>query len=195
VTASYWTFSDGVGNALGHLARPDIYYAYDFTTPGPLGNLSQLQQPKLNDSGSLYFLAYPNLIDIVDVQHATLRMRFSLAETISNTATPFAIDSGGRYIYTVTNKGLTIIDLGQALLSIGSLNPAAASAGTQVVVRGSGFMLSTVASVGGKSATVHFTDENTLTVAIPEVPSGPADIVLTNSDGTTYTLENAVQIP
>jgi hypothetical protein len=195
VSASYWTFADGTGNALGLMARPDIFYAYDSFSPGPSANLlNQLQQPELNDSGSLYFLAYPDLIDIVDVEHGTLRMRLSLNETISNTAIPFSIDSGGQYIYAVTNKGLTIVNLGQALLSIGSLKPAAASVGTHVLVRGSGFTLSTTATIGGQSAAVNFTDENTLTITIPNVPPGPTDIVLTNSDGTAYTLGNGVQI-
>ena len=43
-------------------------------------------------------------------------------------------------------------------------------------------------------ATVHFTDENTLTLTVPGIPSGRADVVLTNNDGTTYTLQNAITI-
>ena len=148
------------------------------------------------DSGSLYFLPYPNAIDIVDVEHGMLRMRFSLTETISNTAVPLTIDAGGRHIYAITDKGLTIIDLGQAPLSIGSLNPSTASASIQVTIRGSGFGISTTATLGGQPATVGFDDENTLAITVPSnLPSGPADIVLKNSDGTSYTLENALTIP
>jgi hypothetical protein len=63
-------------------------------------------------------------------QHGILRMRFSLSATVTNTAVPVAIDSGGRFVYLITNQGLTIVDLGEAPLSIGWLNPAIASAGT-----------------------------------------------------------------
>jgi hypothetical protein len=195
VTASYWTFSDGSGNSLGRMARPDILYAYDSFSPGPLSTLiQQLQQPLLNDSGSLYFLASPNLIDIVEVQHGALRMRFSLSETISNAATPMAIDSGGRYLYAITNKGLTIVDLGQAPLSIGSVTPGASSAGAQVRLRGSGFGISTAVTVGGQAAVVNFIDQNTLTITVPNVASGGADVVLTNPDGTIYTLAGGLRI-
>ena len=62
-----------------------------------------------------------------------------------------------------------------------------ASVGTQVTLRGSGFNQSTTATVNGVAAAVTLVDENTLTLTIPSVASGPAAIVLTNSDETTYT--------
>ena len=122
------------------------------TTSSPDGlTLTPLLDPQFNASGSLYFLLHPNLVDVVDVQHGTLRMRFSLTETISNVAAPLAVDSGGQYVYLLTNKGLTIVNLGEALLSIGSLNPTRASPGTLVTVRGSGFNASITATVGGQA--------------------------------------------
>lgn len=157
-------------------------------------NLTTLLDPQLNVSGSLYFLPHPNLVDVIDVQHGTLRLRFSLTETIPNVTTPIAVDSGGQYIYLVTNKGLTIVNLGQALLSIGSVNPLSASPGTLVAVRGSGFAASVSATVGGHAATVSFVDQNTLTLTVPSVAPGPSDVVLSNSNGTTYTLENGLMI-
>jgi hypothetical protein len=54
-------------------------------------------------------------------------------------------------------------------------------------VRGSGFNSSTTATVNGLAAAVSFTDENTLSLTIPGASAGLAVIVLTNSDGTTYT--------
>ena len=78
--------------------------------------------------------------------------------------------------------------MGKALLSIGWINPAAASPGALVTVRGSGFTLSTTATVGGLPAAVSFVDENTLSLTLPAgLNSGPAKIVLTNPDGKTYT--------
>jgi hypothetical protein len=121
-------------------------------------------------------------------------MRFSLTQTIANVFVPIAIDSGGSKVYVITDKGLTIVDLGAALLSIGSLNPATATSGQQVVVRGSGFTPSITATVGGYVAGVGFTDENTLTLTVPTGPSGPSDIVVTNSVGDAYTLENGLVV-
>jgi len=181
--ASAPVFTDNAANVLGRVAKPDIYYSGIGT---PTWAIQPLQQPQFNDSGSLFFIAYPNFIDIIDVQHSTLRMRFSLSETVTNTATPIAVDPGGRVIYLITNQGLTIVDLGEAPLSIGWITPTTASVGAEVEIRGSGFNSSTTATVGGQAAAVSVADENTLTIIVPNLSSGPATIILTNSDGTTY---------
>jgi hypothetical protein len=143
----------------------------------------------------LYYLAFPNYFEIVDVAHAILKMRFSLTELIQSTASPLAIDSGGRHVYLITDKGLTVVDLGAAPLSIGRLAPQNASPGTQITVRGSGFDSGTTATVAGLAASVSVTDENTLTLTVPAAPSGPQDVVLTRSGGESYILENGVVIP
>jgi len=188
--ASELIFTDNAANVVGRVAKPDVYFAA-FNYPP---NTVPLQEPQFNDSGSLYFMAYPNFIDIIDVQHAFLRMRFSLSETVTNTAAPIAVDSGGRFIYLITNQGLTIVDLGEAPLSIGWISPTTASAGAIVQIRGSGFNSSTTATVGGQTAAVSVTDENTLSLTVPNLSSGPATIVLTNSDGTTYSASGLLTI-
>jgi len=178
-------------NVVGILAHPIALY-------GPTIQLNPpklLLDPRLNASGSLYYFSYPNYFEIVDVAHATLRMRFALTETIQDIATPLAIDSGGRFVYLLTDKGLTVVDFGAAPLSIGHLSGQTAAPGSTVVVRGSGFDSGTTATVGGVAASVNFTDENTLTLTIPGATSGPQDIVLTRSDGESYTLESGVVLP
>lgn len=188
-----WFFTDSTANILGNVAHPEVFYgglSFDANS-----TFFPLLEPKLNDSGSLAFVAFPNLFDIIDVQHGALRLRFSLVQTVSNTASPIAVDSGGRHIYLLTNRGLTIIDLGAALLSIGSMTPSSAASGTQVIVRGSGFNSLTTATMGGQSTVLNFVDENTLTLTVPSLSSGPADVVVKNSDGTTYTLESGFIVP
>ena len=192
VIGSNQVLGDVSANLLGSLARPiPLYGNAAYFTPSQ----NPLLRPRLNASGSLYYFAYLNSFEIIDVPHASLRMRFALTETIQNTASPLAIDSGGRYVYLLTDKGLTVVDLGAAPLSIGHLSPQAASPGTLIGVRGSGFDSGTTATVGGVAATVSLTDENTLTLTLPSVASGPEDVVLTRSDGETYTLENGVVLP
>ena len=192
ILASNLVLADASLNMIGAVATPVPFYRNSASTAQAS---SVLLRPRFNASGSLYYLTYPNYFEIVDVAHAALRMRFSLTETIQNTASPLAIDSGGRHVYLLTDKGLTVVDLGAAPLSIGHLSQQNASPGSQIIVRGSGFDSSTTATIGGVAAPVSFTDENTLTLTIPAAASGPEDIVLTRADGEIYTLENGVVLP
>jgi hypothetical protein len=179
-------------NIVGSISQPIGLYEGLYSNAGPS---TLLLHPLLNASGSLYFFSYPNYFEIADVAHGLLRMRFPLTETIQSTIMPMAIDSGGRNIFLITDKGLTVVDLGAALLSIGHLSQQNAGPGTQVTVRGSGFDSTVTAKVGGVAATVKVTDENTLTLTIPSASSGSEDIALSRGDGQTYTLENAVVLP
>lgn len=196
VAASQWTFFDPSANVVGALALPMVEYpGYGPNINGALvpGHGILLTQ-QLNDSGSLYFMPNPGFVDIIDVQHGLLRMRFSLSETVANVVSPMAIDSGGQYLFLITNQGLTVVDLGKALLSIGHLTPNPAASGTQISIRGSGFAAGLTSIVGGQAASVNFVDQNTLTLTLPALPAGPQDIVLTNLDGSSYTLENGVTV-
>jgi len=184
IAASQFVLTDGSANVIGRVGMPNLYYS---NVGYGVGMQPILLRPQLNASGSLFYWASTNFVEIVDVGHAFLRIRFALSETVNNTVAPMAIDSGGRYIFLLTNKGLTIVDLGEAPLSIGWVSPTTAAPGTQVNVRGSGFNSSTTATVNGLAAAVSFTDENTLSLTIPGASAGLAVIVLTNSDGTTYT--------
>ncbi|HUE41927.1 MAG TPA: hypothetical protein VMP12_00110 [Candidatus Sulfotelmatobacter sp.] len=95
----------------------------------------------------------------MDVAHETLRMRFSLTETLLDAATPLAIDSGGRFVYLATDQGLTVVDFGEAPLSIGHLSQVNVSTRSQITVRGSGFDSTITATVGGVVAGISFSDE------------------------------------
>ncbi|HLK07181.1 MAG TPA: IPT/TIG domain-containing protein, partial [Candidatus Angelobacter sp.] len=191
-TFRHYALSDVNGNISSRIAPTDVYYG---SVLGGASPAEPRQETKLNDSGSLFYQPWPHFFDIVDAHHGTLTLRFSLAQTISNVGVPMAIDSGGRHIYLITDRGLTIVDLGSALLSVGSLNPASALSGTQITVRGSGFDSLTSATLGGKVATVSFVDENTLQLIVPPLSSGPADLVLKSSTGASYRLESALIIP
>jgi hypothetical protein len=183
VVAGGRTLNDSSGNYLGQVAHPSVLYPY-----------RALQNPALNDTGSLYFWAYPNYIDIVDVQHGTSALRFGLTETVANAVSPLAIDGSGQHVYLITDKGLTIVDLGEAPLSIGHLSLTAGAAGTQITVRGSGFEDGLTATLGGVNAPVAVTDSETLTLTVPAARTGLEDLVLSNPGGKTYTLQNALAV-
>ena len=181
--AAEFVLADGNANVIGRVGRPEVYYS----ALGSDNAHTPLLEPKLSDSGSLYYLAFPNFIDIVDFHQGMLRIRFSLSETISNTGTPLAIDPNGRYLYLITGAGLTVIDLGEAPLSVGWLSATTASPGMQITVRGSGFNSSTTATVGGQASNVALVDANTLKLTVPSLGAGPTTIILSNSNGETYT--------
>ena len=70
--------------------------------------------------------------------------------------------------------------------------PTIGTPGTPVQVRGSGFTAGITATVGGQSASVTFTDENTLTLTLPTLSSGPHDLTILRPDGVSYTLASAI---
>jgi hypothetical protein len=190
VIGSNQVLGDAQGNNLGTVSRPIALYGGQNAQP-----IQPTHRPTMNASGSLFYFAYPSYLEIIDVQHAMLRMRFALTETVQDTPESIAIDSGGRFVYLITDKGLTEVDLGHAPLSIGHLSQTSATAGSMVTIRGSGFDAGTTLTVGGTAAAVMVTDEDTLTFTMPAAASGPEDIVLTRADGESYTLENAIFIP
>jgi len=190
-------FTDPNGNIVGRFAYPTVYYPSASSAGYYNYNPDQdgaLQNPALNAAGSLYYWAYPNYIDIIDVQHGLPALRFGLTETVSNTVSPMAIDTSGQRIFLITNKGFTVVDLGNAPLAVGHLSQSAVGIGTQVTVRGSGFENGIIATVGGVSASVSVVDSETLTLTIPAAPAGIQDLVLTNPDQTTYTLQSALSV-
>jgi hypothetical protein len=195
IFATLVQFVDASGNIVGRMGHPAVLYPslsayYNFS---PYDN-GALQNPALNDSGSLYYWAYPDHIDIVDVQHGMSLLRFSLTETLRNEVAPMAIDSGGQHIYLITNKGLTVVDLGEAPLSVGHLSQTKVTGGSQVLLRGSGFENGVSVLVGTQAANVTYTDANTLTFSVPAADAGVQDLALKNPDGTSYTLENALTV-
>lgn len=190
VAAANLVFADSSANTIGRIAQPIALYSGQI-----VGQQSILPHPQFNGAGSLYYLAYPTYVEIIDVLHSTLRMRFSLSETVSSSIpAPIAVDPDGRYMFLITNKGLTVVDLGQAPLSIGWLNQTSATPGSQVVIRGSGFDSSTTVTIGGQAAAAFVTDADTMTVTIPSVSPGPTTISVTNSTGVQYSMPGLLTI-
>jgi hypothetical protein len=87
-----------------------------------------------------------------------------------------------------------VVQLAVVPLGIGTISPSTASAsgGTTLTIRGSGFQSGTTVSFNGKSATVSFKDVNTLSVVTPALTVGPQQIVITNPDGQTISLDAAI---
>jgi hypothetical protein len=111
-----------------------------------------------------------------------------------------ATDETGQGLFAITssdgtaqNAALTIIQLAAVPLGIGSITPStvAASGGTTLTIRGSGFQSATTISINGKSASATFKDASTLLVVTPALTAGPQQITITNPDGESVSLDAA----
>jgi len=140
-------------------------------------------------------------IDIRDAHNGRLRLRLYLPEPFAMLSTDvdglhgsfLTTDENGQRLFALTTSGLTVVQLASVPLGIGSVSPAsgAASGGTSVSIRGSGFQSDTKITLGGKPASVTFKDMNTLNVITPALSSGPQQLILTNPDGESVSLDAA----
>jgi hypothetical protein len=140
-------------------------------------------------------------VDIVDTHSGQLRLRIFLPEPLAMLSSDIdglhggflAVDENGERIFALTTSGLTIVQLAVVPLGIGSITPGSgpAAGGTLITIRGSGFQTGIKVTIGGKAAAVTFKDMNTLTVVVPSVSAGAQQIVLTNPDGESVSLDAA----
>jgi hypothetical protein len=105
---------------------------------------------------------------------------------------PMALDETGDRIFLITDTGITVIQLYQAPLSLSSVSPAAASGGTQVTLRGSGFQNGATVTFGTSQVSATFVDADTLQAVVPSsLPAGPFRITVTNPNGQSYSFDAA----
>ncbi len=194
VFANSLHFLDASTSQTGGVTLTDVYYpnGLDFST---LSTQLPAFNEKLNDSGSLLYFPFTTIVDLMDVRQGLLRRRITMTEQIAQVLDALAIDTTGQNIFLITNKGLTIIQLDVVPVSIGGITPTTASPGTQVTVRGSGYLSGIIATLNGTTASVTVVDADTLQLSVPSIPSGAVQIQLTNPDGSSYTLDNAFVIP
>jgi hypothetical protein len=144
-------------------------------------------------------------IDILDAHSGALRLRIFLPQQLMTDVDGLhgsflTTDENGQRLFAITstdgtaqNAGITIIELANVPLGIGTLTPASGSAsgGATVTIRGSGFVSGVAVTIGGQSASVTFKDMNTLTVVTPALPSGAQRVTITNPDGETVSWDAA----
>jgi IPT/TIG domain len=145
-------------------------------------------------------------IDIIDAHSGVLRMRVILPQQLLTAADGFhgsflATDENGQRLFAIASTdgtpqkaGVSVVTLAAVPLGIGTITPATAAAagGTTLTIRGSGFQSGTKVSIGGQSATVTFVDINTLSVVTPAVTAGPQQLMVTNPDGESTSLDAAI---
>jgi DNA-binding beta-propeller fold protein YncE len=140
-------------------------------------------------------------IDIRDANNGALRLRIYLPEPLAMLSTDvdglhggfLTVDENGQRLFAVTTSGLTVIQLANVPLGIGTLSQTLgpATGGTVVTLRGSGFQSATKATLGGKSAAVSYKDVNTISLTTPAMNPGPQQLVLINPDGESVSQDAA----
>ena len=187
---------DAAGKPLGKLAQPPALYGNPLTSAYPVNARTvQLRGSHLNAAGGLYYVPHVGYFEIIDGLNDTLRMRFSLSQTVQDVPEPLAIDEGGRQVFLLTDAGLTVVDMGEAPLAVGHLGGSQPVSGGLIQVRGSGFDTSTIVTVDSAHASATVVDENTLNVVLPLLASGPHNVTLSRGDGSTLTVRTLIVIP
>jgi IPT/TIG domain len=142
-------------------------------------------------------------IDILDAHSGVLRLRVLLPEPLAATSSDIdalhasfvTLNQTGQNIFALTVSGLTVVQLVNVPLAIGTVSPltVAASGGTALTIRGSGFQSGVTATITGKpaTATISAADPSTLTIITPSLTPGSQQLTLTNPDGETTTLAAA----
>jgi hypothetical protein len=147
-------------------------------------------------------------VDILDTHSGALRLRFSLPQQFMTAIDALhgsflATEENGQRLFAITssdgtaqNAAVTVVQLAAVPLGIGTISPSVASAagGTTLTIRGSGFQAATTVSINGRTAAVSFKDINTLSVLAPSPTPGPQQIVITNPDGETTSMDAAITV-
>ena len=194
IQVSYPQFLDFDQYALGVL-----YNHFDVSMP--VGTPSFFFHP----TGALFYKAGSSdvgaSVEIDDVHAAQPAATVTFPEPFIGSYTPvidhmLTTDPTGRFLFGVTQSGITIMELNTVPLSIGNLQPGfvAPQQGQTVTIRGSGFASGAQILIGGSSTSTTYVDENTLTVTTPSLSTGWPDITVTLPGGASYTATGLLQV-
>jgi len=147
---------------------------------------------RLNETGSLLYSVNVSVL-ISDTRNGHELLLIGLPAGIGPYR-PLAVDPLGDQILVATQGGLSYFQLGVVPLAVGTVSPAQAAVGTPVTIRGSGFVAGTTVTIAGQSAVCTEADSETLSCAVPNLPSGLASISLMNPDGQTISVEAALTV-
>ncbi len=189
--ANAFAVSYGVANA--QLSQTTII-AYERYADAGNGSLHNVIGEKLNPSGSLLFVPQDTGVDIFDVHTGRLVQHVAISDGIPLNMNAMALDETGTKMFLITNSGITIAQLFQAPLSLGSVNPAAGSQGTQVTLRGSGFLSGATLLFGTSQAATTYVDAETLKATVPAMSAGPVRITVTNPSGQKYSFDDSFTV-
>jgi DNA-binding beta-propeller fold protein YncE len=186
-------FAASFGIASAQLSRTAIM-AYERYADAGNESFHNVIGEKLNPSGSLLFVPQDTGIDIFDVHTGRLVQHVSISDGIPLDTNAMVLDETGTKMFLITNSGITIAQLFQAPLSLGSVIPAAGSQGTRVALRGSGFQNGAIVLFGTSQASTTYVDAETLTAKVPTMSGGPVRVTVKNPGGQIYNFDDAFTV-
>ena len=187
------TFAASFGIANAQLSRLSIM-AYEPHADSGTQSFHNVTGEKLNPSGSLLFQPQNTGVDIFDVHSGRLVQHVVLPETIPLDTSAMALDETGTKMFLISNSGITIAQLFEAPLSVASVKPSTGPAGTQVTLRGSGFLNGANVLFGSSQSAAAFVDSETLTATVPTISPGPVRVTVKLPGGQTYSVDNAFTV-
>src|SRR6266478_3482865 len=160
---------------------------------------------RLNDTGSLLYSTGTDgsRVAVSDTRNGRLQLQLAVQNTSSGNGPPIpiigvpqplAIDPSGSKILCALQNGVGYFELSVAPLAVGTVSPANASVGGMIQLRGSGFVAGITATIGGKAAICSVVNGETLSCTVPNLVAAATAISLTNPDGQTYSIENALVV-
>ena len=193
------TISDSSAFPLPYLFDPQLHLTAQVNSP-EFQSAEEGPSVALDQSGALLYSVNPLGVDMIDARTGQVRERLILSEQIllgpteqlQSPSKTLAITPTGDRIFLLTTAGLTVVTLDSVPLGIGSVTPLAGPPGTVVTVRGTGIVSGTSVTANGIQAVVSYVDSSTLQVTIPATAQpGATQLVLTNPDGSTFSLDAA----
>jgi hypothetical protein len=146
---------------------------------------------RIQSGGGLLYLPLTSGLQIYDLPHAQI-VRIYGGLGLSTTAKhAIALDDAGQTIYAISPTGLEVAVLDAVPVSLGHVTPNSGSAGTQLVIRGSGFTSATQLTIGGVQVVSTLVDANTLQIKTPALSPGGVRISVTNPNGDHFDLDAA----
>jgi hypothetical protein len=212
--AQFWNDAavSGDGNVVAVNSDPeDSGFPLPYLMDSQLSLIGQVNFPEfqsiaegpslqLDQSGALLYAVTGEGVDIIEARTGQLRERvllsdqilFGPTEQLQTPSKTMAVIPAGDQIFLLTTAGLTVVDLDSVPLAIGSVTPASGASGTAVTIRGTGFVSGTTVTANGTPAATSFVDASTLQVVLPgSLSRGAVQFVLTNPDGSKFSLDAA----
>jgi len=145
---------------------------------------------QLHESGSLLYTATDSPSILVTDTHDGLQL-IKIGDLSTGIYGAPAVNTAGDEILANIAGGVAYFQLSVVPLAVGTVSPAQGSAGTSIVVTGSGFVAGTAVTIGGKKAACTLTNGQSLACIVPSLNSGAFPMALANPDGQTDSLEYA----
>jgi DNA-binding beta-propeller fold protein YncE len=143
---------------------------------------------KMDRNGTVLFQPWTQALDIVDLSHLVKQQRIALPYPAQNVFDALVWDDDNDTAYMIVSDGLLEIPVALPLL-LQSATPSSGSAGTSVILKGSGFASGDTATIDGIAVQLIVNDEHTATLTTPTHANGADVIKVTAFNGQSSSLD------